>query len=982
MDNRLTVSSFSSLLIFNDLYDLKRDSLYLETDIKIDDEIKNLKLLPSDCHIVRTPHVIILRLLHIFGPFQNNTNDGKDLILIAQCECQPQINVLICIKNFDDHEDDEQQQIEVSFEQLNHLFTLKNFLTIACKNNLSISFVDSSEINCQILSNTLNEIVIIVSKKFHSNLIFHENCEINDIIHLERLSYQSKNAMDLTIVSRNSNNDNDNERESMNESMELLPSHLPSDDDMDTPIVNGEIMDIYANTQSTEANFSNTQSTSNGNHDDHSDELMILETELDDDFIGPNNNNEIEKKIQTIIKEIGKELMEKFNLSRLIRTNFKDDLIEDNKPIELTLLSQLQYPINSVQSYRFVNIVGIVKRYDNNLLLIYDETMDDFEIRTENRGIDYYKTSTDDDNSGNIVCIRQLCLTQNHRNICANSEQIIAIEIYNENDHFIVNDKRKISTEEFKQIIRLYCHQIKELINCKVHNAKNLDNRQYYSGNLIGLCAAKFSSQLSDKLFTDLYLMIPTRTKYPSTMIMNISSIAEQIENMSIRSNRNYYKDESFLQHLLNNNQIIHISVWGNHHRILSSILPLDIVILYNVYIRNDRNGNGFYFYTLSDGFVYGRRLISIKTNTIIDNYIQRLYRTFKGKFLKNLRQKQTDEMAIEIESDLDSSILLRLGSNAKDLIKKMKNGNNGKIFANEQQQELWKFAFIKKNIFNYVKNHRTLFESLVNVDMAKKIDSFVQLIQLSSSSSTSDVNNDEEQSNENLATNLYRISARLINYQFNDKNGIEFINLAHLRQNQMKINCQSKSCDFIASFNSYFLPKAYDFMSLSNDSCNDDEDKQQQKQRLICQKCGETLSAYLFIELYFEDDYGNHLTAMLSSPEIENLIHCTNQQLICSDPESTDILMALQFILKTLCPVRQIATTTKPSTTTTTNNSHQMNINPKCDWIIESTIVKSDNFNYDDYSNLYNRHLFDSNQNVNMDEFSIFYIRSIMIND
>ena len=75
MDNRLTVSSFSSLLIFNDLYDLKRDSLYLETDIKIDDEIKNLKLLPSDCHIVRTPHVIILRLLHIFGPFQNNTND-------------------------------------------------------------------------------------------------------------------------------------------------------------------------------------------------------------------------------------------------------------------------------------------------------------------------------------------------------------------------------------------------------------------------------------------------------------------------------------------------------------------------------------------------------------------------------------------------------------------------------------------------------------------------------------------------------------------------------------------------------------------------------------------------------------------------------------------------------------------------------------------------------------------------------------------
>ncbi|OTF69820.1 hypothetical protein BLA29_000886, partial [Euroglyphus maynei] len=814
MDNHDDQSVSSSLVNINSLSDLMKNTFYLNTDININ-EIKRLlmNIVPSinKYKFEQFPHVIILRLLHLFGPFENLTEDG--------------------------------------------------------------------EIKCQISSDKLFKHIIVVSSRFHSNLIVHENCEVDDLILLERLAYNANNAVDLTV-----------EYDPMTNESSQTSVSLPSDDDMDSPIANGRIMDIYPNEDSP---------PTEDNEEVQSVESMILEGELNSDYII--DKDETEKKIETILDGINNDLKEKFSLDRILRTNFYNNLIED-KHIELTLLSQLQYPINSAQQNRFVNIVGIIRRHDNHQLIIYDESIENFEIRIENRGIDYYKSSTSivplaNNNvnlgknypplkPGNIVCIHQLCLTANNKNICAHSDQIIVIEMNGENDRITTNDNRKICIDEMKRIVELYCHHINELLCFKTRNVKNMDNKSCFSTNLIGLFAAKFPS--SDRPVTEIYLLIPTPIKYPASIKENISFITEQIKDSSMNNNNPQHYNESFIRNLKNNNQIIRVSVWENHRQTLDSIVHLDVVILYGVNIRKDNVQDGYYFYTLSNGFIFGRRLVQIKSHTLIDDYLRKLFNTFMKNFSRNIAREQDDNMATQMMTNLDSSILSRLGPDAKQIILKMK--DDGIMIPKEQ---LWKLANIKKNIFCHIKNYRTLFESLVNVDIAKKIDSFSELIQLSSTSDGDDDDDDELQA----AANIFRIPARLIDYQFEDKYGFDFYNMAHLRQNQMKIVCTSKSCDFNAPFMSFFLPKTYDYMALSNDSCIDNR-------TLICQKCGETLAAYLFIEFYLEDDYGNHLTATLSSPEIEELIHCTNKQLICTDPQSTDILNAMNYIFKTLCPI------------------------------------------------------------------------------
>ncbi|KAH7645790.1 hypothetical protein HUG17_1328 [Dermatophagoides farinae] len=882
-ENRSFCSSHVGIM---NVSDLEKNCLYLNTNIEFNYEENSKKeLLPSGCKFKKVLHSIALRLLHIFGPYDNN--GYKELFLIAECICKPENNVLICIKNFD-HQD---FQFNVTFDHMNHVFSLKNFLTLDCPFNFS--FKDLNEINCQISSKKLYNIVIIVSTEFHSSLIFHGNYGEN-ITDLERLSQNMIEPMNLTVKHTSM----------MMESQQSKTSiYLPSDDDMETPMMNGKIMDIYADTQSLQANTV-------------IESQLMSETELDDDYIG--HKNDTEKKIKTILDEISSDLKEKFNLYRLLRTNLNDHLIQ-NEPIELTSLSQLQYPINSVQQYRFVNITGIIKQHNpqHNLLCICDDTIDNFEIKTDNKGIDYYKslssaqTSVINNNpknypllkAGDIICIRQLCLKMDRKNICVHPDQIVIIEMHKEDDRITTNDSRKISIEELKRITELYCHHIIELLSCKTRSAKNMDGNEYFLANLVGLSAAKFASNISEKPYTNIFLMTPTKTNYPTLINENLSFITEQIENMSFYQYRFHY-NESYLQNLKNNNQIISVSLWGIHKKISDTVFPLDVVILYNVLIRNDRSHSGFYYYSLSDGFMFGRRFIHVKSNTILSDYLQRLFLSFKEKIPMNIAPEEENNLAIQIETNLDTSILSRLGPNAKQFIMSMK--DSMKMMG--KKEELWKLANIKKNIFCHVKNHRTLFKSQVNVDIAKKIDSFADLMP------SSDMDSEQQE-----VAKIFRISARLIDYQFEDKHGIEFYNMAHLRQSQIKIVCTSQSCDFTAPFMSFILQKTYDCMAISKDSCIDNT-------TLICQNCREPLAAYLSIEFYLEDEYGNHLTAIMSSPEIEELIQCTNKQLICTDPH------------------------------------------------------KADNFNFQNYPNVYNRQLIDLNSNLNVNEFPIFYIRSIII--
>lgn len=382
--------------------------------------------------------------------------------------------------------------------------------------------------------------------------------------------------------------------------------------------------------------------------------------------------------------------------------------------------------------------------------------------------------------------------------------------------------------------------------------------------------------------------------------------------------------------------------------------------------------------------------------------------------------------------ANLDDSVRSKLGPESRSIIRSLQD-NEKDLMNYENSAQFVASMLAKKNPFNYFRSDKHLFESNVNVAAAKTIEKFSDLFLETENSQDDIFDNGDNQYDVpedhhqfiNGDRSLFRISAYLVGYRFQDKSGIEFFNNAHLRQNCMKMVCISTQCEFVAPCTTFLLPKSFDLMAeeeqppfendhqnkinvVYNQSHNNGEQRKSNngfetvflsRKPLICPHCQSPMSAYLTLELYLSDNDGNRFTVLLASPEIEKLIGCTNKQLIYSDPQCDRICNALQYALKSLCPMkvsnRKLSSFRKQSMRKSekknkndgSNEDDWRSINPKCQWILESVRFDSKNVNFRDYPNIMNRHLFDSNRDRSEfrnkpNDFRLFFVRSIIINE
>lgn len=499
--------------------------------------------------------------------------------------------------------------------------------------------------------------------------------------------------------------------------------------------------------------------------------------------------------------------------------------------------------------------------------------------------------------------------------------------MFKKNDLFDTNIK--ISKNELKRVADLACLHAFNLVNHCLPNNYN----SFLIVNVVGRILAK-RDEFSNR--SELYLWLPYSMEKVS-YIGKVSFMLEQIENMTFHSDRNRFT-ESFLENLKNDKRIICINVYDDYKCFFEKILPLDFVIFYNVHIKNDKFFLGFFQYIMHGGADFGRRCLHISSNSILADYLK------TKLILPTITDNNNTEILLNnFEINLDKSVTGKLGNNVKQVIKNMIENEN----ASNIEPEV--YSYLKKNIFSYVKRERALFGSNVNIDSSKLIQSFDELL------------------SEKNDYNLFRITAYLINYKLEDKFGIEFCNLAHLRENIMKLTCSSNTCNYIAPVVSSLLPQIFDLISIESSL----------ERKLICPNCQNRLLANIAIQLNLIDQFNHHLTVILSSPEIEQLIGCTNQQLILNEPDNIGICRALNYALKTLCPIRQQI----GLTSSIQNDNEPKVINPKLDWILESVSMDYNSINYKEYSDIINKNLYESDANKSSN-FSLFYVRSIIINE
>lgn len=284
-------------------------------------------------------------------------------------------------------------------------------------------------------------------------------------------------------------------------------------------------------------------------------------------------------------------------------------------------------------------------------------------------------------------------------------------------------------------------------------------------------------------------------------------------------------------------------------------------------------------------------------------------------------------EYFVNYEANLDESVVSQLGPEIKSLVKQM-DEVEVKLQPNIEY-------CLKKNIIGYVNKEYPLFRPFVNVKSARTIQSFTELPELKDSK-------------------LFTITASLVGYSFEDNRGIEIQDMSALRRNFIKIICSSNLCQYVAPFMSV-LPKAASCISSLN------------QEQLKCSKCSSPLLAHLAIPLYLRDKHSQYLCVLISSPEIEQLISCTNNQLIYTDPTSSEICDAFKYTLRTLCPKRLPTSGQFPPRLT--GRSFQ-----SYDWTLHS-VPGQQPVDLDHYPHIQNSHLFTTNT-------TIFHVRNIVIHD
>ena len=238
-----------------------------------------------------------------------------------------------------------------------------------------------------------------------------------------------------------------------------------------------------------------------------------------------------------------------------------------------------------------------------------------------------------------------------------------------------------------------------------------------------------------------------------------------------------------------------------------------------------------------------------------------------------------------------------------------------------------------------------------VNLNASKRIKSFTELL--------------------DCEEDIFCISARMIDYIFEGKHGMAITTMADMRHNFVKFLCTAPKCDFVSSFD-IMIPKISKI--LVNHSFVYNEEK-----KLTCPKCSSSLEPYLSIQITLLDDDDISLISYITSPEIHELIGCTDGQLLFSSPANTDICLAFHYSFDSYCPYRRCSDSISSSSSANQKKKRQktekrlFHTNPQYDWILQC--IKTSNYlDTMQHSQIFNSHLF-----INSNPSRIFYVRGIL---
>lgn len=295
-----------------------------------------------------------------------------------------------------------------------------------------------------------------------------------------------------------------------------------------------------------------------------------------------------------------------------------------------------------------------------------------------------------------------------------------------------------------------------------------------------------------------------------------------------------------------------------------------------------------------------------------------------------------------------------------------------------QKQSNLYKNSFrdivqasIKKTS---LKGQQAVIRCYINEQISMRVNSFAEMVEEIQKGLEKTIvvgQNAERDGTPFPPKSFFLVSARMINYIFEDDLGLPITDMHTFRRSLIKFYCKIPKCDNRASYLSV-APQISRIIASGEDHPDTS---------IRCSKCGEnSMGLYLTLKFTIEDSFGQKFTCLLTSPEAEEFIGVTSQQLMFTSPRSGDICNAVESLLQTFCPYRRPLSRTPEgslNSSSASNDPPLVPLNPKLEWIIQ--YARKEDANESISADFLNGHMFDLNSTVNGTPIRhFFYIRGI----
>lgn len=621
--------------------------------------------------------------------------------------------------------------------------------------------------------------------------------------------------------------------------------------------------------------------------------------------------------LETVVCNVKDRFKTLFNVEKLVETNL--NVIGDSeKMLELTPLHQVKHPSANSKCSLF-NVMGVVRGVsplcESTITIeLYDENCEQFFVKLLYKNVNEFKANRHkikldkqlnkcDKNApiypgitiGSIVSIEDLVLTNQLNKFCLNPSQLKVVNVDVHSYELAVSKKRLLSLLEMVRLVELFCHHSMTMSLYKPFSSLS-------GATLINIHCQLLSRNVSNRPdYAEYFVLVPGDGFPPVNWRENAAPvIVSYVETMSFLKNRLNY-DDKLLRALINRNHILRIIVFGRHMAAFKNYFVLELVSLLRVHVKPDKMNKGSFAYIIheddlqpkvnklplfSTSFFYQKIKNLVEVVKIEENINQAMVEDELEAFLNN--QNQENKPAIRNEN-AESSIHHADDNNDLPLSGKVLDGNtdwgeisrisvrNGDRASSSSSQKHSRQTESSSTAAFYKQSKQfELFPSGENLSEAKRIVSFGQLDGCSPGES-------------------FVISACLVDYYSDAVADKKMTTIASLRQRYLHVTCENVQCPGSIESILLLLPKLAHLYA--------QESLRQENALIQCPHCQSKLLFTLQVPLTLIDKQRNRFTVAIASPTLSCLLPYSNDDLLFSDPSGSRIVLALEYVLKTLCP-------------------------------------------------------------------------------